>query len=514
MPTLGIIAAGHRHTADAGAEMLRAGGNAFDAVVAAHLMACVAEPVLTSLGGGGFLVARRADGRVGAYDFFAQTPRLRRPLADTDFRPIDANFGPAVQQFHIGLGSVATPGLVRGLFRIQRELCRLPMRELAAPAIARARAGVRLTAFQEYLFSVVGAILRHDPVCAAHYTRNGLGEDLLRAGDLHRQPELADVLDALAREGDALFYRGEIGALLVRTCRERGGHLTGDDLAGYRATVRTPLRRGYRGSLVDLNPPPASGGELVALALDLLATHDPARDGFGSPHHVSLLAETIGLVDGQRRLDAAHPLAGQVERLRAEVAMRCQSRAGTTHVSVIDRDGNAASLTASNGEGCGFLLPGTGIMLNNMLGEEDIMPAGAGNWPPNVRISSMMTPCIVAGPDRGLIATGSGGSNRIRSAVLQVLVNLLDFRLEPERAIHAPRMHMENDLLSVEPGLPPATAEYLRRAYPNLHAWDRQNLFFGGAHTVLADPARGVFVSAPDPRRDGAGCVVRAGATG
>jgi len=505
---LGIIAAGHAHTAAAGAAMLREGGNAFDAVVAAHLAACVAEPVLTSLGGGGFLMARRADGLVRAYDFFAHTPRRRRPAAETHFFPVHADFGPATQRFYIGRGAIATPGLVRGLFRIQRDLCSLPMTVLAAPAIEHARSGCRLTGFQQYLFGVVGAILRNDPDCAARYSHPDRPGEFLGEGDLHHQPELGDVIEALAREGDALFYRGEIGERLARACSEHGGHLTREDLERYRVMVRAPLRRTYHGARVNLNPPPASGGQLVALALELLGSARLAAAGFGSLGHITALAETMAIVDGLRPELAAPAFRPAMERLRAELQRRCHSRSGTTHVSVIDSAGNAASLTASNGEGSGYVLPGTGIMLNNMLGEEDIHPAGAGNWRPDIRISSMMTPTIVDSPDAGLVATGSGGSNRIRSAILQTLVNLLDFGMSPEEAVDAPRIHFEEGLLSLEPGLPPATMERLQTAFPRLHAWETHNLFFGGAHTVLANPASKRYASAPDARRNGAGAVV------
>ncbi|HEY5791293.1 MAG TPA: gamma-glutamyltransferase, partial [Gammaproteobacteria bacterium] len=266
----GIVAAGHPHTAAAAGEILAAGGNAFDAVVAAHFAACVAEPVLASLGGGGFLLARTAAGTELLYDFFTHTPLRRRPRRELDFHPILADFGTATQEFHVGMGAIACPGTVKGLFRIQRELGRLPMRRLVEPAVALARGGVRVNALQGYIFDIVGAIYREDPAVCALYAPASTSARLARRGERIRQPLLADTLETLAREGEALFYRGELGRRLVADCRERGGHLTLDDLARYRVMRRRPLELLYRGARVLTNPAPSAGGMLIAFALRLL----------------------------------------------------------------------------------------------------------------------------------------------------------------------------------------------------------------------------------------------------
>ena len=175
---------------------------------------------------------------------------------------------------------------------------------------------------------------------------------------------------------------------------------------------------------------------------------------------------------------------------------------GTTHISVADAEGNIASLTASNGEGCSYVLPGTGVMLNNMLGEEDLNPGGFNQWKPGVRLSSMMSPAVVEMADGTRLALGSGGSNRIRSAITQVLLNLLDFGMSPEEAVAAPRIHLEGEMLSLEPGLSDAALSALESAAPKTHHWPEKNLFFGGVHTVSVKPG-GVFDGAGDPRRGG-----------
>ena len=174
-----MVAAGHPLTAEAGVQVLEAGGNAFDAALAALLTACAAEPVLASLGGGGFLMARPAGGRPLLYDFFTQTPRRRMPATELDFHPILADFGTAQQEFHIGLGAMAVPGTVKGLFQVHRELGRLPMSALVEPAIACARRGLRLNRLQAYIFDIVGIIYRSTPAALAVYgsRRRWVGQD-------------------------------------------------------------------------------------------------------------------------------------------------------------------------------------------------------------------------------------------------------------------------------------------------------------------------------------------------
>ena len=188
-------------------------------------------------------------------------------------------------------------------------------------------------------------------------------------------------------------------------------------------------------------------------------------------------------------------------RYRAEVRERTLAPRGTTHLNTIDAAGNVASLTVSNGEGCGHILPGTGIMLNNMLGEEDLNPHGFHRWRPDERMSSMMMPSIAELGDGRLLATGSGGSNRIRTAVLQVLVNVIDFRLDVEEAVCRPRIHFENDVLYAEGGFAEAEMAALLARHPQHKLWPGHNIFFGGAHTLMRDGARVWGVG--DPRRGG-----------
>ncbi|MGB5638094.1 MAG: gamma-glutamyltransferase [Sedimenticolaceae bacterium] len=495
----GAVAAGHPKTAEAALRMYELGGNAFDAVLAALAAACVVEPVLTSLGGGGFLLARKAGGQALLHDFFVQTPHERRPAGECEFYPVIADFGTAQQEFHIGTGSIATPGTVRGLVAAHGLLGSLPLREILAPAIEYASEGVTVNALQSYIFSIVAPIYRATPAAEALY-----GDESLQVeGRLFRQAELAETLTWIAEEGDAPFYRGELARRLVALCDQQGGHLVLADLEGYQAVPRTPLQHRYRGYRVATNPAPSSGGTLINFALALLDERDIASAGFGSAQHLRTLAEVMaytnvarddGILAGPQRHDEL------MAAYRAAVAGHPVNNRGTTHISTIDGAGNCASMTLSNGEGSGQLLPGTGIMLNNMLGEEDLNPEGFNRWPCDVRVSSMMAPTL-AEDHRHLIAIGSGGSNRLRTAILQTLCNLIDFGLTPEHAVNAPRIHYERGRLDMEPGFAEGVTETLAGQYPDNQVWASHNLFFGGTHTVCWDGRK--FTGAGDPRRGG-----------
>ncbi|MGD9356809.1 MAG: gamma-glutamyltransferase, partial [Chromatiales bacterium] len=317
------------------------------------------------------------------------------------------------------------------------------------------------------------------------------------------QPELADTLEILAIEGDRLFYEGEIAKTLVELNRLDGGHLTEKDMHGFRTEVRQPLLHTYRGTQIFSNPPPSSGGMLIRFAQQLLATLGTVEPVFGSKDHLLALAVVMEQTNLARRRHRVHEKAWDERLLQQYLAVirdHPVTARGTTHISVIDGESNAASLTLSNGEGCGHLLPGTGIMLNNMLGEEDLNPGGFHHWQENVRVSSMMAPSLALDNNR-LIAIGSGGSNRLRTAILQTLCNMIDFDMSVETAVAAPRIHYERDRISIEPGFPAESVDALIAAFPEHHLWNEKNLFFGGAHTVLFNGTG--FEGAGDPRRGG-----------
>ena len=503
------VAAGHALVAEAADETLRAGGSAVDAAVAGALTACVAEPVLASLLGGGFLMARAADGKAKLLDFFVQTPRRPRPRGELDFRAAVADFGAATQEFHIGAGAVATPGCAPGLWEAHRALGRMPFRELAAGAAALARKGAPLSAFQARVFGIVEPIYLASPESRALFLG---GDKAPSAGTVLPNPELADVIETFALEGPRFMQEGE-AAQAVLSLTAEGGHLEPEDLRRYRPIWREPLVAARGGAELLMNPAPSLGGALIAFALELTERGaDPAA--IARAFEMTARARLESGIDGDAAAGAKKLLSpGSLAYWRERLSGRPAATRGTTHVSVVDGAGNAASLTLSNGEGCGLVAPGTGLMPNNMLGEEDLMTGGFHPVPADIRLGSMMAPSVIAWEDGTVCALGSGGSNRIRTALAQVAARLVDDGARLEEAVLAPRLHVEAQAEDRERGIPPMAVDFedrleegardaLLAAYPKARGWAEDSMFFGGVHAVRRSP-RGAVEAMGDPRRDG-----------
>jgi len=517
MPKLhGSIAAGHTKTVEAGLEMLQLGGNAFDAAVAGVLASFVVEPSLTSPAGGGFLLAHPATGPNILFDFFTQTPQQRN-LSQVDFRPAVVNFGSVTQEFQIGLGSMAVPGTIGGLLHVHRRLGRLPLQAVAEPAIQYARTGVEFTAFQAYCFGILAPILLDNAGTRQVFAPDG---SLPVAGSLWSMPDLAESLLYLIKAGSIGFYEGELAHQLVQDCQMQGGHLTLADLRDYRVIERQPLSLRYRDRTVLTNPPPSAGGALIAFALKLLEPMDLSRVPFGSTEHLQRLARVMQMTNLARKdsfdsqlyaVDVAERFLDPHHLAAYQGLIGGTNKWGsTTHLSVIDSEGNAASVTTSNGEGSAYVIPGTGIMTNNMLGEADLHPQGFHNWRTNLRISSMMAPTLILHRGQPEVALGSGGANRIRTAMLQVISNLLDFGMTVEQSVNSPRVHWEDGIFNVEPGFEQLTIDPTQFPFnETLELWAEPNMFFGGVHAVscnLSQPDTEFspeFTGAGDQRRGG-----------
>lgn len=467
----GVVAAGHPQTARAAGDVLRAGGNAFDATLAAGFAAAVAEPGLTSLGGGGFLLAHASDGSETLYDFFVDTPgRSAPPDRMPELTPVVINFRGADQVFHAGYGAVAVPGCLAGYLHVHEQLGRLPLADVVEPARRMAGDGVVINKQQGEIFGLLAGIFTLTADGRAIFTdRQG---EVLDVGSVFRNPLLADYLDRLG-SGRAHGFADSSEASAIETAMSgNGGLVTGEDLFSYGVVERDPLDIHYRGVRIATNPPPSFGGSIVADALaDLDTLTDPARpvDVAGA-----LQAAT------RRRTDDRRP----------------HSSRGTTHISVADDDGNIAAMTTSNGSCSGVFAPGTGIQLNNIMGEEDLHADVHARVEPGMRVGSMMAPTLIERDDGTLVALGSGGSERIRSAITQVIVNLVEGGVALDEAIAAPRVHWDGAAIQLEPGVPIDQVTALSALGPVNH-WDEPNLYFGGAHAVttageaMGDPRRG-----------------------
>jgi gamma-glutamyltranspeptidase / glutathione hydrolase len=513
----GAVAAGHRLTAEAGAQVLAEGGNAVDACIAAAFVSWVAESPLTGPGAGGFMLVHRADGSTRVLDHFVAVPGLglrRRGLTEMD--SVDVDFTPESSQvFRIGAASCAVPGAVAGLGEAHRQFATLPWPVLLEPAIEVARRGVVLTEPQAYLHAILDRILRHTDEGRAIYGHDG---NRLVAGDRVVMADLARTLERLAEKGAGELYRGELARALSRHVREWGGEITLRDLAEYRVVRRRPVRAGFLGHELESNPPPSTSGVLIGLGVRLL-------DRLGGPAGPSGSAEALAqLVELMREQEAARggPFTrelhrgGLTRRLLDERALRAGARRlqrrlpeaqrGTTHISVVDGRGNAAALTASTGSGSGVIVPGTGIQLNNMLGEFDLTATG-GIPQPGIRFTSGMAPTIVLRDGRPRLVVGSAGSLRLRGAIFQVVVNVAGHGLGVGEAIELPRVHLDETQVHCEGGLDPAELDRLESWGYELARWRSRNLFFGGVAGVEFRED-GTLAAAGDSRRGGHGVVI------
>ena len=499
----GAIAAGHPLTAEVGAAVLAEGGNAVDACVAAGFASWVVESPLTGPGGGGFMLVHRArDRTTRLFDFFVAVPGLGRARKPVEMESVDVDFdSETAQVFHIGSASCAVPGNAAGLEASHRAYGSLPWPRLIEPAIELARRGFELTGQQSYLHGILDVILRHTAEGRRVYRKRTAGEVL-------QLPDLGDTLERIAQQGARELYEGELARAIVAHLRETGGLISPADLRSYRVIRRRPLSVRFRGNEVLSNPPPSSGGVLIAYGLGLL-DRLPAEPA-GSVAALAQLAEVMreqthvrerGFGRGLYRGGLAGQLLSNESVTRALERVRAVS--STTHVSVVDGAGNAASLSASAGSGSGVIVPRTGIHLNNMLGEVDLQ----GPVRPGARLTSMMAPSIVLRRGRPRLVVGSAGSARLRGAILQVIVNVVDHGLGVEEAITAPRVHLDEGRLHCEGGADAGELDRLTALGYDLLRWRRRNLYFGGASGVEVT-ADGSLAAAGDPRRGGHGIVV------
>jgi gamma-glutamyltranspeptidase / glutathione hydrolase len=516
----GVVAAGHPLTAEAGAAILGEGGNAVDAAIAAVLTSFVTESPLTGFGAGGFMLVHDPGAEDVLIDFFVAAGGAGGVERGTELVPIPVYFDEVPQTFNVGAAACGVPGNPAGLEHAAERFGSMPLGELVSEGVRLGRDGVTVNREQAYLFEILEPILTSTPESASLYAPEGsrLGE-----GEVFRYPEMSDALERFGAEGAEPFYRGEVARAVCGWVRERGGTLGLDDMAAYEAIEREPIRVRFRGADVLTNPPPSSGGILIGFALGLLeelgersgvaqvvAAMEAANQGRGEDfdrglHREGFLAEYLD----PARVGAA------AERIRSGDWAGGAGGAGgpgeptdrlgsTTHLSALDANGMSASVTCSNGTSSGLLVPGTGVHVNNMLGEEDLNPLGFHRIPAGRRVSSMMAPSAVLRDGEIALGLGSAGSNRIRSAVLQVILRALEDGMEAGEAVRAGRLHFESGTVQAEPEVDSEGLDRLEERGVPVVRWKRQNLYFGGCQAVARDPATGTLSGGGDPRRGGA----------
>ncbi len=506
MRTRVAVAASNQIAVDAGLRLAELGGNAVDAGLAAVLVAMVCEPGVASLGGGAFITLAPADG---------SPPVTVDGNVEMPGRGLDANrFGKGLRgivteygggtTMSVGHGSVATPGALAAYGLVHERYGRTPWSEVVAPVVEAAKRGFPLGRISaEYLGYVHESVYgwQQDSYAALH-DDNGR---MLGAGDILHIPHLAESLELIATEGPDAFYRGAIAERIAADMAEHDGLLTATDLAEYTADARPALSTTLHAASGEwqlaTNPPPAIGGVVLAAMLQLADKLAPDDILHMIAVQDAVLRYRIDVLDvAPDRIAAAAALLEMISFGRL-AANRLPTSASTVHVSVVDAEGTACSITSSAGYGSGVMTPGTGIWLNNCLGEQELNRLGLHKLPPGERLASNMAPSVGRGPDGEVLAIGSPGADRITTALQQVITAFVDGGMSLSEAIAKPRMHLRHPI--GRHGVPVVEHERdldlpplrLRTRAHKPHA-----MYFGGVGAALRT-ADGGLLAAADPRR-------------
>ena len=505
------VAAPNTACTEAALSVAALGGGAVDAAIAALLVAMVNEPGVVSIDAGAFATVWPSGG-AGAVtiDGCVAMPGLgrARDAGPPDVREVETTYGGGVTMT-VGLGSVATPGALAALGLAHARFGQVPWAEVVAPAEAVARAGFTLgVASGYYLPHVRDNVFAWDAETSATL-RDGDGQ-WLETGAHMRSADLGDTLALVAAEGAKTLYDGALADVVTADMSARGGLVTREDLATYRALERPALAVRCGAWELRTNPPPAIGGPVLAALLTLLGDRP---FGAWTREDVALLVDVQRLVLGYRRdhLDVAVDREAAGLSLLEHVASHVSSGGrspSTVHVSVVDSAGSACAITASSGYGSGATVPGTGIWLNNCLGEHEL---NRGERPqPGERLASNMAPTVGRSPDGGVLAIGSPGADRITTALAQVLAAFANGGATLQEAISRPRLHV-NHLDAHQDGDVPVRVEAeedmpLPDVGMPVRRHHRHSMFFGGVSATHLDPT-GQLAAAGDPRRSGATAV-------
>lgn len=488
----GMVASQNAIASQVGMEMLVAGGNAVDAAVATAFALAVVHPEAGNIGGGGFMLVRPARGAAAVYDFREQAPAA----ATAEMFLVDGRYDR--RRHHESHLAVGVPGTVAGLFQAWTDYGRLPWKQLVVPAIVLAREGFMVSDGLARALRAELPRMKAYPASIAQFSRAGVPYEM---GDLLKQEDLARTLERIALKGAGGFYEGETAELVEKEMKARGGLVTREDLRRYTIYRRPPLVGSYRGYEVLTAPPPSSGGIALLSCLNVLEGYDLPAMGFGSARYLHHVAEALRRAFADRARYLGDPLFVKdmpVERLvskayadelrrtisatRASVSSPASFEwpaepGDTTHFSVVDQERSAVALTYTleDSYGSGIVVPGAGFLLNNEMGDFNPVPgltdaSGLVGTPPNLvapgkRMLSNMTPTILVKDGRPALAVGAAGGRRIPGTVLQIVLATVDFGMNVQEAIDAPRIHHQwlPDRIAHEPfGLSADTAAALR----------------------------------------------------
>src|SRR5215210_2124920 len=440
---------------------------------AAAAAVAVTEPLLSSIGGGGFALVRDPSGRAELIDYYDAMPGKGLPAsafgAGGSPQTVILKYGAGVRSI-VGGASSAVPGSLRGWEKLLARHGRLSLKEALAPAVRFAGGGFTLCRTSALWFGVAEEVLRLTDETRKHFYK---GDREYLEGEEVRFPELADTLEAIGEGGTGLFYEGDMARTISAYMLEMGGIITEKDLAEYEAVIREPMSVSYGTGTMHTNGPPSAGGPTLAQMLKVVSAFDLAT----------------------------MPEAAYVRVMAGAMKLALEDRE-TAYLDGTE-NGLAVSITASMGYGSGLVVPGTGIPMNNTLGEPELNPRGFHALAPGERLISNMSPTVVSAEEGGVIALGSPGASRIPTAILQTVINVLDFGMTLEEAVLAPRFHAEEDLFAYEAGARTANLDN----YERVLTYETPNMFFGGVNAVRRTPG-GRFEAAADPRRSGGTAIV------
>ncbi|NNL70561.1 MAG: gamma-glutamyltransferase [Acidimicrobiia bacterium] len=497
-----MTAAGSAIGAEAAATVADNGGNAVDAALAAVIVSMCTEPGIIAPAAGAFVTVWEPGEEPVTIDGYCEMPGRADPGRIGSGRTeVFMTYGGGMHT-NIGYSSVATPGAFAAFDVASTRYGAVPWAEVFGPAVHYTRTG----------FPLPGVTARywehsHEVIFGWHPDSHALvhhADGSIRAqGEILAIPDLADSLELIAKNGAAEFYTGELGRAIADEVHEHGGILSRTDMEQYRAEARNPIRVGLGDWDIATNPVPAIGG--AALAALLLLMGERGMDGW-TP------AEINRLVDAQRAVftyraarleDSAGDLPAAVAELLDAARMgnsgRLMASGSTTHVSAVDSEGRACSITASAGYGSGVLVPGTGIWLNNSLGELELHPDGFHGLTPGTRLMSNMAPTIARKADGEVLAIGSAGADRITTAIAESLLNHMWLDMDLVEAVAHPRVHAEvfegEPTVAYEQHLPVETNGPVRH-------FAEKSMYFGGVQAAAWSPEAGL-VGTADPRRSG-----------
>lgn len=489
----GSIAGGHKKTCEAGGEILRSGGNIFDALVASAFAAQITEPLLTSLAGGGLAVFKPANERdflVG--DFFVNYPGLNG-LSPLPFEDLLVNFGNESQLFHIGINTVAVPGNIFGLIELHNKYGRIPFSEVITPALEYSKNGIKLSSIQSMTLDLLEPLLSISQEGKNIFYPESNEGKRLKADEIITNKNYSDFLSHLRtfsiNKSLKNYLENDFKNLInlsIDSLSNGPTNLSLKDLKNYKINFKKAYCKNINGNDFYYSGLPSKGGDAVITILDQMKF---SRKEINKNFYQSIFEE---LKRYENSIENSH------------------FKKGTTHISGMDELGNICSLSMTNGEGCGHYINGTGIMLNNMLGEDDLCPRDINHWSPGMRLGSMMAPMISRiGKNENnfgneFLAIGAGGSKRIRSSVALITLLISEFEISLNEAINFPRINFDGSQFQIEPNDSKEFKQFLdsleAREY---NLWNGPDFYFGGVHGI-----QGINMACGDPRRDGHGLIV------